>query len=120
MGGQKESTFMRMWDKENKISSLYLLCSYSPGRGHRPAQVAKVTVHDWWWGCSVAQSCLTVTTWTAARQASLSFTTSRSFLRLMSHESVYTYEGEFSPVFIFSKKFKKCLLLKTSEITPAC
>ena len=38
----------------------------------------------------------------------------------MSLESVYTYEGEFSPVFIFSKKFKKRLLLKTSEITLAC
>lgn len=38
----------------------------------------------------------------------------------MSLELVYTYEGEFSPVFIFSKKFKKRLLPKTSEIVPAC
>jgi len=33
VGGQKESTFMRTWDKENRISSLHLVCSYSPGRG---------------------------------------------------------------------------------------
>ena len=39
--------------------------------------------------CSVVQSCLTLRTpWTAARQASLSFTISRSFLKLMSIESV--------------------------------
>ena len=39
--------------------------------------------------CSVTQSCLTlVTLWTAARQASLSFTISRSLLKLMSIESV--------------------------------
>ena len=37
---------------------------------------------------SVAQSCLTVTPWTAARQASLSITNSRSLLKLMSIESV--------------------------------
>ena len=36
--------------------------------------------------CSVAQSCLTP--WTAARQASLSITNSRSLLKLMSIESV--------------------------------
>ena len=41
--------------------------------------------------CSVAQECLTlVTPWTAARQASLSFTISRSLLKLMSTESVMT------------------------------
>ena len=39
--------------------------------------------------CSVAKSCLTVCTqWTAAHQASLSFTVSRSSLKLMSLESV--------------------------------
>ena len=38
--------------------------------------------------CSVAQSCLTVTPWTAARQASLSFTVSLSLLKLLSSESV--------------------------------
>ena len=36
----------------------------------------------------VAQSCLFVTPWTAARQASLSITNSRSWLKLMSIESV--------------------------------
>ena len=39
--------------------------------------------------CSVTQSCLTlVTLWTAARQASLSFTISWSLLKLMSIESM--------------------------------
>ena len=39
--------------------------------------------------CSVTQSCpLLVTPWTAACQASLSFTTSKSLLKLMSIESV--------------------------------
>ena len=38
--------------------------------------------------CSVAQSCLTATPWTAARQSSLSFTISHSLLKLMSIESV--------------------------------
>ena len=39
--------------------------------------------------CSVAQSCrLFATPWTAARQAPLSFTISRSLLKLMSIESV--------------------------------
>ena len=38
--------------------------------------------------CSVAQSCLTVTPLTAARQASLSITNSQSLLKLMSIESV--------------------------------
>ena len=37
---------------------------------------------------SVAQSCMTVTLWTAAHQASLSFTISQSLLKLMSIESV--------------------------------
>ena len=37
---------------------------------------------------SVTQSCLFVTPWTAARQASLSITNSRSLLKLMSIESV--------------------------------
>ena len=37
---------------------------------------------------SVAQSCLTATPWTAASQASLSITSSRSLLKLMSIESV--------------------------------
>ena len=37
---------------------------------------------------SVAQSCLTVTPWAAARQASLFITNSRSSLKLMSIESV--------------------------------
>ena len=38
--------------------------------------------------CSVTQSCLSVTPWTAAHQASPSFTVSRSLLKLMSIESV--------------------------------
>ena len=38
--------------------------------------------------CSVTKLCLSVTPWTAARQASLSFTISRSLLKLMSIESV--------------------------------
>ena len=37
---------------------------------------------------SVAQSCPTATPWTAARQASLSITNSRSLLKLMSIELV--------------------------------
>ena len=37
---------------------------------------------------SVTQSCLTLTPWTAARQASLSITNSRNLLKLMSIESV--------------------------------
>ena len=36
--------------------------------------------------CSVTQSCLTVTPWTAAHQAFLSFTVSQSLLKLMSIE----------------------------------
>ena len=43
-------------------------------------------------GCLVAESCLTLLTpWTAARQASLSFTISQSFLKLMSIESVMPF-----------------------------
>ena len=38
--------------------------------------------------CSVAQSCLTVTPWTAARQASLSITNSWNLLKVMSIELV--------------------------------
>ena len=38
--------------------------------------------------CSVSQSCQTLTAWTAAHQASLSFTISQSLLKLMSIESV--------------------------------
>ena len=38
--------------------------------------------------CSVTQLCLTLTPWTAARQASLSFTISWNLLKLMSIESV--------------------------------
>ena len=38
--------------------------------------------------CSAAQSCLTATPWTAAHQASLSITISRSLLKLMSIELV--------------------------------
>ena len=38
--------------------------------------------------CSVTQSCLTVTPWTATCQASLSFTTSGNLLKLMSIELV--------------------------------
>ena len=37
---------------------------------------------------SVAQSCLTATPWTAAHQASLSFTNSQSLLKIMSIDSV--------------------------------
>ena len=40
-----------------------------------------------WQSCSVAQSCLFVTSWTAAHQASLSFTISQSLLKLISIES---------------------------------
>ena len=38
--------------------------------------------------CSVPQSCLTLTPWTAASQTSLSFTISQSLLKLMSFELV--------------------------------
>ena len=38
--------------------------------------------------CSVAQSCLTMTLWTATHQASLSFTISQSLFKLISIESV--------------------------------
>ena len=38
--------------------------------------------------CSVAQSCLTVTPWTAAGQASLSFIIPQNLLKLKSTESV--------------------------------
>ena len=39
--------------------------------------------------CSVVQSCLTLATpWTAARQASLSFTISQNFLKVILNESV--------------------------------
>ena len=38
--------------------------------------------------CSVAQSCPTLTPWTAAHQACLSFTISQSLLKLVSFESV--------------------------------
>ena len=42
--------------------------------------------------CSIAKSCLTLCDpWTAARQSSLSFTISRSLLKLMSIESVMPY-----------------------------
>ena len=43
-----------------------------------------------YWGCysSVAESCLTLIPWTAARQASLSFTTAQNLLKFMSIESV--------------------------------
>ena len=40
-----------------------------------------------WQSCSVAQSCLFVTPWTAAHQASLSFTISQSLCKLISIES---------------------------------
>ena len=43
--------------------------------------------------CSVAQLCLTVTPWTAGRQASLSFTVSQSLLKLMSTESVMPFNN---------------------------
>ena len=46
-------------------------------------------LHRWW--CSVAQSCPTLATpWTAAYQASLSFTISQSLLKLISIKSVMT------------------------------
>ena len=47
--------------------------------------------------CSVAQSCPTLTPWTAARQASLSFTISRSLLRLMSIEPMRQSAGKSGP-----------------------
>ena len=53
-------------------------------------QVKRSFHHKWgkWAFSSVAQSCLTlVTTWTPARQTSLSITNSRSLLKLMSIES---------------------------------
>ena len=46
------------------------------------------TGHFWEQLSSIAQSCLTVTPWTAARQASLSITNSQSLLKLMSIELV--------------------------------
>ena len=46
------------------------------------------TWEAWSRSCWVAQSCLTATPWTAAYQASLSFTISQSLLKLTSIESV--------------------------------
>ena len=42
----------------------------------------------WWWWLSLSRVWLLATPWTAAHQASLSFTKSQSLLRLMSIESV--------------------------------
>ena len=42
----------------------------------------------WWWWLSLSRVWLFATPWTAAHQASLSFTNSQSLLRLMSIESV--------------------------------
>ena len=62
------------------------MCSF---RGHSPF-LRQITFHLW--NVVVVQSLsrvrLFVTPWTAARQASLSFTISRSLLKLMSIESV--------------------------------
>ena len=41
--------------------------------------------------CSVAQSCLHATPWTAAHQASLSFTISQNFLKLMPIDLVISF-----------------------------
>ena len=41
-----------------------------------------------WSQCSTAKLCLTVSPWTTAHQASLSFTISRSLLKFMSTESI--------------------------------
>ena len=41
-----------------------------------------------WYCCAVAESCFFVTSWTAAHQASLFFTTFQSLLKLMSIESL--------------------------------
>ena len=54
--------------------------------------------------CSVAQSCLTVTPWTAAHQASLSITSSQNLLKLMSIESVMPSNN-----FILAVPFSSCL-----------
>ena len=48
--------------------------------------------------CSVAQSCLFAAPWLAARQASLSITTSRSLLKLMSIESAIPSNQPFHPL----------------------
>ena len=62
----------------------HLFCKLKHLSQHSPAITITTTCC-----CSVAQSCLTlVTPWTAARQASLSFTISWSLLKLMSIESV--------------------------------
>ena len=64
----------------------HLFCKLKHLSQHSPAITITTTCC-----CSVAQSCLTlVTPWTAARQASLSFTISWSLLKLMSIESVMT------------------------------
>ena len=59
--------------------------------------------------CSVAQSCPTLATpWTAAHQASLSFTVSWSLLKLMSIESVMPsnyLSSPSSPAFSFSQHY---------------
>ena len=47
--------------------------------------------------CSVTQSCPTLTPWTAARQASLSFTIFRSLLRLVSIEPMRQSAGKSGP-----------------------
>ena len=61
--------------------------SWTQGRGGRrdPNRVRRAR-HPLLFSCSVVSD--SATPWTAARQASLSFTTSRSLLKLMSIESV--------------------------------
>ena len=62
-----------------------------PGSGIEPlspALAGRLFNHWTICNCSVAKSCLTVTPWTEACQASLSFTLSRSLLKLNSIELV--------------------------------
>ena len=94
----------------------------------RATQLAELEMHEWkisrnpWvksmrfigchWDfilgccCSFAQSCPTLATpWTAACQASLSFTISQSLLKLMSIESRWCHPTILSSVFLVSSAF---------------
>ena len=66
----KKDTKMEKHDVQNQLQLEYQINTYNPRFN------------------SVSQSCLTVTPWTAAHQASLSFTISQSLLKLVSIESV--------------------------------
>ena len=71
--------------------------------------------------CSVAQSCLTATPWTAARQSSLSFTISQSLLKLMSIESVMPSNNLIlcHPLLLLTSIFPSIRVLPVSRLFPS-